>query len=83
MAKRSHQQVSHQQLSQQEHTVQTAAPQSMEEGILSAITNAVCPHCGGAMLGFQCIGECRRDWHNEWAAIQNAAPASTAKRRVQ
>ena len=83
MAKRSHQELRQQELSQQEHTVQTAAPPSAEEGILSAITNAVCPHCGGAMLGFQCLGECRRDWHDEWAAVQNATPATGSKRRVQ
>ena len=83
MAKRSHQDFGQEQLSQHEHAVPTVAPQSAEAGILSAITNAVCPHCGGAMLGFQCIGECRRDWHDEWSAIQNASPASAPKRRVQ
>jgi len=40
--------------------------QEFRAGILSSIINLVCPVCGGAMMGYQCYGQCRRNWVAAW-----------------
>lgn len=50
--------------------------------VISCIINQVCPDCGGYMVGFQCRGQCRQDWHAEWERL-NQVGTSAAVRRKQ
>lgn len=41
--------------------------------VVSCIINQVCPECGGYMMGFQCQGQCRRDWRSEWERLNQVS----------
>ena len=44
----------------------TENPLTNPYAMLSAITNLVCPQCGGSMMEFRCRSKCRKDWRSEW-----------------